>query len=83
MVSPNTKVILRAFNGTSSPPADCAPGQDYWRLVGESGTVIEEANARNRVLVRFGNSVIERGLIYHNPIPNSPYILATDLEALA
>lgn len=83
VASINTKVFLRTFNGTSSPPEDCAPGEDYWRLIGESGTVVKATNARNRVLVQFDNSIIERGLICHNPVPNSLYILATDLEVLA
>ncbi len=77
----NTKVILRTFNGTSSPPASGLPGENYWLLIGECGTTIEPTNARNRVLVRFDNPVIELGLICHNPVPNSLYILITDLEA--
>jgi hypothetical protein len=82
MLEPNTKVILRSFNGTLSPSAERIPGENYWRLIGESGTVIEAPNARNRVLVKFDKAVSERGLVCHNPVPDSLYILATDLEVL-
>lgn len=76
------KVILRRFNGTHRPPPDCKPGEDYWQLIGETGTVIETTNSNNRVLVRFDNPIHDRGLIGHNPVPNSLFILATDLDAL-
>lgn len=81
MFLPNTKVTLRRFNGTQLPPSDCAPQDNYWRLIGESGTVITAADARHRVLVQFDVPVNERGLACHNPVPNSLYILASDLEA--
>ena len=82
MLHLNTRVILRSFNGTSAPPGDCTPGENYWQLIDESGTVIEAMNSRNRVLVKFDNPVVARGLTCHNPVPDSLYILATDLEVL-
>jgi hypothetical protein len=49
-------------------------------LIGKLGTVVEAINARGRVLVKFDCAVPERGLVCHNPIPNSLYILESDLE---
>lgn len=78
----HSPVILRRFNGTLLPPDKCRPGENYWALIGETGTVVETVNARDRVLVKFNTSVSGRGLHCHNPEPNSLYILQTDLEPL-
>lgn len=75
-----SKVILISFNGLLSAPEHCEPKENYWVLIGESGTVIETINDRNRVLVRFDNSISDRGLYCHNSIANSLYILETDLK---
>lgn len=82
MLPPNTRVTLRSFHCTQLAPPDCAPQDNYWRLIGESGTVITAANAGHRVLVRFDTPISERGLACHNPVPNSLYILVSDLEVV-
>ena len=83
MTSLNSKVILRTFNGSSEPPVECTPGENYWTLIGEMGTVVEPKNVRARVLVKFDASVASYGLICHNVVPNSLYILESDLEVLS
>ena len=82
MLSLNCRVVLLSFNGTLSAPEDCETNENYWALIGESGTVIETANERCRVLVKLDNSVSGFGLHCHNAIPNSLYILETDLKKL-
>jgi membrane protein implicated in regulation of membrane protease activity len=80
MLSLNCRVILLSFNGILSTPEHCEPSENYWELIGERGTVIEKVNERGRVLVKFDNTVSDLGLQCHNPIPNSLYILETDLK---
>ena len=79
----NSKVILRLFNGISVPPLGCRPDENYWVLIGETGTIVEPINARGRVLVKFDTSVNHYGLHCHNEIPNSLYVLESDIEALS
>ncbi len=80
-LTPGTRVILRAFNGAASTPPDCRTDENYWRLIGERGAVIETPPDNPRVLVQFDRPAAELGLHCHNPIPNSLLILKSDLEA--
>jgi hypothetical protein len=82
MLPLNCRVVLLSFNGTLSALEYCEPSENYWALIAESGTVIETINERHRVLVKFDNSVSDCGLHSHNPIPNSLYILETDLKKI-
>lgn len=83
MTALNSKVILRTFNGSSIPPIGCSPDENYWALIGETGIVVEPKNTRGRVLVKFDASIVDYGLHCHNAIPNSLYILESDLEVLS
>lgn len=65
------------------PPAECSPDENYWVLIGETGTVVEPKNVRARVLVKFDALVSDYGLHCHNVVPNSLYILESDLEVLS
>lgn len=56
----------RTPSGAASTPSGCRPTENYWLLVGQSGTVIETINANERVLVQFDRMVSERGLACHN-----------------
>lgn len=81
----NSRVVLRSFNGCSSSPADCCSDEDYWKLIGGTGTVVDASKAASRlgrVLVQFDAEVTALGLACHNAIPNSLYILEGDLEKL-
>ncbi len=82
MLLVNSRVIVRSFNGTQSTPSGCRRDENYWLLIGEQGTVIETLNAKARVLVKFDNSISEQRLCCHNPVPNSLFILETDLEQI-
>lgn len=79
----NAKVILTTFNGTAASPEECPRGENYWLLVGSTGRIAEAKNPNGRVLVLFDESVSEKGLHCHNPVPNSLYILESDLKAVS
>lgn len=74
-----TKVRLTSFNSEKSPPKDCEPSENYWLLVGETGKVIKEKNSNSRLLIKFDVTVSDLGLHCHNEVPNSLYILESDL----
>jgi hypothetical protein len=76
----NRRVVLKSFNGSISSPSECRPGENYWLLIGQSGTAIEPKNERSRILVRFDVSVESLGLHCHNPIENTLLILESDLQ---
>ena len=82
MHAPGTHVVLQCFNGTAKGPPDERPSNDYWRMIGSNGVVLEPANARGRVLVRFDKDVAALGLTCHNPEPNSLLIAESDLAAI-
>jgi len=77
------RVRLRTFNGTISPQAGCRAAENYWMLIGEEGEVIEPPNERGRVCVRFDKSMAGLGLHSHNVVPDSLFILASDLEPVS
>lgn len=81
--APGTRVVLQHFNGTAEGTPDGKPADDYWRLIGSSGTVLGPANAQGRVLVRFDEDVAAQGLACHNPEPNSLLIAVSDLAPAA
>ena len=65
--------------------------ENYWKLIGETGTIVQDPTERTlyasfskkpRVAVQSDSSVNGRGLICHNPVPNSLWILVTDLEII-
>ena len=82
MLELGAKVKLKTFNNTSLAPEDCDQSENYWLLIGETGTIKKPENNRSRVLVQFDNSVESKGLHCHNEIVNSLLILTTDLEVL-
>lgn len=82
MPSQGTRVVLQCFNGTTEGPPGRKPSDDYWRLIGSTGVVLEPTNARGRVLVRFDEDVAALGLACHNPEPNSLLIAESDLAAI-
>jgi hypothetical protein len=82
MIPLNTRVVLRSFNASPTAPRGCRPDENYWKLIGELGCVVETSNARQRVLVRFDKSVADHGLVCHNRMPNSLYILEADLRVV-
>jgi hypothetical protein len=77
-----TKVKLVSFNGSLESPDKCDPSDNYWILIGATGTISKIDNARGRLLVTFDSEVSDLGLHCHNEIPNSLLILVSDLEVI-
>jgi len=79
----NSIVRLRSFLGTLTPEKKIKPNEDYWKLIGEKGTVIDSnENHDGRVLVSFDNDLDKFSLENHNPVKNSLLIKKSDLEFL-
>jgi hypothetical protein len=85
------RVVLKTFRGTAAPAARPAPGEDYWRLLGTAGEVVDADDGRiggrhpdgRRVLVRFDADVAALGLACHNAVPNALWIFVGDLAPAA
>ncbi len=86
-----SKVKLISFNGTLKPDDDCMPSENYWRLINSMGRIIQDPNKEGlystvsgnpRLLVQFEEDVISLGLVCHNSIENSLWILETDLTEI-
>ncbi len=79
----NTKVKLKSFLGSQSPKAKTHPEDNYWKLIGENGIVIDEIkNDNGRILILFENDIDNFGVANHNPIKNSLWIKVEDLELI-
>jgi len=77
----NTPVRLKTFLGTNNPTEEIDKSDDYWKLIGQSGTVIDDNLAdKERVLVLFDKDLDDFQLANHNPIKNSLMIKKSDLE---
>jgi len=86
-----SKVILKSFNGTTSPDENTHSHENYWKLIDSIGTVVQgpdrdESNINlykeKRVLVKFDLIVKSLGLECHNNVENSLWINIDDLEIL-
>jgi hypothetical protein len=85
------RVRLIAFNGKLRLKR-VRFSENYWKLIGETGTVQKDPqekyiyasfSEKPRVLVKFDRDVTTSyGLIAHNNIENSLWILVSDLEIL-
>jgi hypothetical protein len=80
------RVTLHLFQGTKSAPEAQRAGEDYWRLIGHSGAVVETDDAPvgrlpsgPRVLVQFDVDPADLGLHCHNPVARALWIKGTDL----
>jgi hypothetical protein len=85
----DARVVLNTFLGTAQPASP--PKRDnYWRLVGGQGTIVDADDAHaggrhahgRRVLVRFDAGIAAAGLDCHNPVPDSLWIFVQDLGAV-
>ncbi len=80
MTNSNIHVILKTFNGKKNPPKIFNVRENYWKLIGERGKIINNCDFNDdRVLVLFEKDLENFGLENHNPIKNSLFILKTDL----
>ena len=77
----NTLIKLKTFHGTSEPSIKVKHRENYWKLIGEKGVVLEDADFNlDKVLVLFEKNLDDFDLENHNPIKNSLYIDKRDLE---
>jgi hypothetical protein len=75
-----TQVRLKSFSGKLVAPKNKEPWNNYWKLIGQKGIVIDDVIYNDRVLVLFETSLDTFKVANHNPIPNSLWIKPTDLE---
>ncbi|TRX40834.1 hypothetical protein [Flavobacterium restrictum] len=80
-IEKNTPIKLKSFLGTVRPKKSINENENYWKLIGEKGKVIDEReNDNGRVLILFDKNLDEFKVENHNPIKNSLWIKKTDLE---
>ncbi len=81
------RVKLISFNNSSVADDNCDEQENYWKLVGETGFIVAEPNlsdtiSSDRLCIQFNVDVKSLNLHCHNEIPNSLWILASDLQVL-
>lgn len=80
-IEKETPVKLRTFLGTLTPLKKIEERENYWKLIGERGKVVNDTEFNDgRVLVLFEKNLDELGIENHNPIDNSLWIKKSDLE---
>ena len=80
-IEKNTEIKLKSFLGTLKPEKNTKNHNNYWKLIGEKGKVIDDIeNYNGRVLILFTKNLDEFEVENHNPIKNSLWIKKTDLE---
>ncbi len=79
-IAKKTKVRLISFSGTTTPKKSTEPQNNYWKLIGQKGEIINGERFNERVLVLFDEDLDQFGVANHNPIINSLWILPSDLE---
>lgn len=76
-----TPVKLISFSGTVKPKRNTKPNENYWRLIGEKGKIIDAVeNDNGRILVLFEKNLDGFKLENHNPVKNTLWIMSSDLE---
>ena len=74
----NDRVRVKTINGTLVPAPDPHPTENYWILIGDTGTIVQDPKEQGdyaswskdkRVLVRHDKSLDALGLTNHN-VPN-------------
>ena len=77
----DSRVRLKTFQGLSKSPYDVDENDNYWKLIGQFGTVIDnELDDIEKVLVLFDVDLEDFHLANHNPIKNSLMIKIKDLD---
>ena len=86
MISAGDRVRLVTFNGSAAAVRSTAPGENYWRLVGQHGEVVTtlpiSGIAADRVLVKFDCNLEDLGLHNHNEISHSLWVKRSDLQVI-
>ncbi len=81
-MSSDLRVKLKSFLGTSNSPEPVDENENYWKLIGRTGKVINEVSGEEKLLVLFDDDLNEMGLENHNPTSNSLMINKSDLQYL-
>lgn len=80
-----SRVRLVTFQGSPAPTEPPRADEDYWRLIGTCGTVVDDRtptwSQAPRCLVQFDDPPSRHGLACHNPVPDALWIALSDLEA--
>jgi hypothetical protein len=85
------RIKLVTFNGKLRPGKRVKSSEDYWKLIGEIGSIQQDPkefsnyasfSKERRVLVKFDRSLKDYGLIAHNNIDNALWLLVTDIEII-
>lgn len=80
-IKKDTIAKLKSFLGTLKPERKIKEHNNYWKLIGEKGKVIDEIeNSNGRILILFDKNLDDFEVENHNPIKNSLLIKITDLE---
>lgn len=80
-IGKDTPVKLKTFLGTVKSSKKVKERENYWKLIGERGKVIDDTEINDgRVLVLFDKNLNEFKVENHNPIKNSLWIKKSDLE---
>ena len=87
-IDTGSRIRMLSFNGTTVPSGEISEYENYWKLIGEFGTVVENPASgkeiskddNDRMLVDFDLILDNLGLENHNPIKNTLWIWHGDLE---
>ena len=77
----NSKIKIKSFLGTSHPSKIINEDENYWILIAETGKIIEIEETK--YLILFDKNLDSLGLINHNPVKNSLWILKSDVEKIS
>ena len=70
-------VVLIKFNGQETAPLGTENRENYWKLIGQTGLIVDTNSQRH--LVQFTCDLNSFGLENHNSVKNSLWILHADL----
>lgn len=76
----NKLVTLQSFLGTTEPTKGTSENENYWKLIGAKGRIIDDQKINDRVLVLFEINLDDYKLENHNPTKNSLWIKMSDLR---
>jgi hypothetical protein len=91
-MSSGRKVKLITYKGSITAPGDCAPEENYWKLIGSEGSIIldpfkcckdDRYSDERKLLVVFDVTFEFFGLCAHQKNENSLWVPVTDLSEVS
>jgi len=83
------KVVVKSFWGKQAPDEDVDDKYNFWKLIGETGVIINKRNNHpyyenkgEQVLIKFDKNFQKSGLEMHNDAENSLWFFAKDVEKI-